>query len=382
MKKKLMFLILIIVIISVPMTSFGIVDITSKSALLMDYGSGEIIFAVNENDKLPPASVTKVMTLLLTMEAIDNGRISLDDKFVISEYAASMGGTQVYLEQGETQTVEDLIKAVSIRSANDAAVALGEGISGSNEAFIKLMNERAKELGMQNTHFSNASGLPMENHYTTAYDIGLMSRELIKHKNIVKYLTTYMEDIYVGRKKDEIQTLVNTNKLVKDYEGTTGIKTGSIDAAGYCLSASAKRDDLHLIAVILGGKSSALRFEEAKKLLDYGFANYDSIEIGKKGDVVGTFPIEKSDKNYIDLVLNRDVYSLISKENKGKVEKKIVYNEGIKSPLLEGQVIGELIVLIDGNEVDKIDLVAKNDVNNASILLLFKKTIKSFITGK
>ena len=377
-----MFLILIIVIISVPMTSFGIVDITSKSALLMDYGSGEIIFAVNENDKLPPASVTKVMTLLLTMEAIDNGRISLDDKFVISEYAASMGGTQVYLEQGETQTVEDLIKAVSIRSANDAAVALGEGISGSNEAFIKLMNERAKELGMQNTHFSNASGLPMENHYTTAYDIGLMSRELIKHKNIVKYLTTYMEDIYVGRKKDEIQTLVNTNKLVKDYEGTTGIKTGSIDAAGYCLSASAKRDDLHLIAVILGGKSSALRFEEAKKLLDYGFANYDSVEIGKKGDVVGTFPIEKSDKNYIDLVLNRDVYSLISKENKGKVEKKIVYNEGIKSPLLEGQVIGELIVLIDGNEVDKIDLVAKNDVNNASILLLFKKTIKSFITGK
>lgn len=382
MKKKLMFLILIIVIISVPMTSFGIVDITSKSALLMDYGSGEIIFAVNENDKLPPASVTKVMTLLLTMEAIDNGRISLDDKFVISEYAASMGGTQVYLEQGETQTVEDLIKAVSIRSANDAAVALGEGISGSNEAFIKLMNERAKELGMQNTHFSNASGLPMENHYTTAYDIGLMSRELIKHKNIVKYLTTYMEDIYVGRKKDEIQTLVNTNKLVKDYEGTTGIKTGSIDAAGYCLSASAKRDDLHLIAVILGGKSSALRFEEAKKLLDYGFANYDSIEIGKKGDILGTFPIEKSDKNYIDLVLNRDVYSLISKENKGKVEKKIVYNEGIKSPLLEGQVIGELIVLIDGNEVDKIDLVAKNDVNNASILLLFKKTIKSFITGK
>ncbi len=377
-----MFLILIIVIISVPMTSFGIVDITSKSALLMDYGSGEIIFAVNENDKLPPASVTKVMTLLLTMEAIDNGRISLDDKFVISEYAASMGGTQVYLEQGETQTVEDLIKAVSIRSANDAAVALGEGISDSNEAFIKLMNERAKEIGMQNTHFSNASGLPMENHYTTAYDIGLMSRELIKHKNIVKYLTTYMEDIYVGRKKDEIQTLVNTNKLVKDYEGTTGIKTGSIDAAGYCLSASAKRDDLHLIAVILGGKSSALRFEEAKKLLDYGFANYDSIEIGKKGDILGTFPIEKSDKNYIDLVLNRDVYSLISKENKGKVEKKIVYNEGIKSPLLEGQVIGELIVLIDGNEVDKIDLVAKNDVNNASILLLFKKTIKSFITGK
>lgn len=382
MKKKLISLILIIVIILVPITSFGVVDITSKSALLMDYGSGEVIFAVNENDKLPPASVTKIMTLLLTMEAIDNGKISLDDKFVISEYAASMGGTQVYLEQGETQNVEDLIKAVSIRSANDAAVALGEGISGSNEAFVKLMNERAAELGMNNTHFANASGLPIDNHYTTAYDIALMSRELIKHKGIEKYLTTYMEDILVGRKKDDTQTLVNTNKLVKDYEGTTGIKTGSIDAAGYCLSASAKRDNLHLISVILGGKTSTLRFEEAKKLLDYGFSNYDSIEIGKKGDVVGTFPIEKSDKNYIDLILYRDVYSLITKDKKGKVEKKIVYKEGIKAPLLEGEPIGELVVLIDGKEVEKIDLVAKNDVNNASLILLFKRTVKSFINGK
>lgn len=242
LKKKCISIFLVMIIILNPLVSFGELNVTSKAALLMDYSTGEVIFSYNEHEKLPPASITKIMTLLLTMEAIENGKLNLDDKVVISEYAASMGGTQVYLEPGETQTVENLIKAVSIRSANDAAVALGEAISGTNEGFIKLMNERAKSLGMNNTHFSNASGLPSENHYTTAYDIALMSRELLKYEGLQKYLTTYMEEIVVGKNKDDTQVMVNTNKLIRDYDGTTGIKTGSTNAAGYCLSASAKEE--------------------------------------------------------------------------------------------------------------------------------------------
>lgn len=382
MRNKVVSIILVLIMISFPIISFGEIDITSKSALLMDYNTGRVIFALNENEKLPPASVTKIMTLLLAMEAIEKGKITFDSKIVISEYAASMGGTQVYLEPGETQRVEDLIRAVIIRSANDAAVALGEGISGSNESFIKLMNDRAKELKMVNTHFANSSGLPIDDHYTSAYDIALMSRELLKYDSISKYLTSYMEDLLVGRKKDDTQTMVNTNKLIRDYDGTTGIKTGSIDSAGYCMSASAKRGDLQLIAVILGGKSSAIRFTEAKKLLDYGFANYDSITIGKKGDIIATLPVEKSDTTTIDLVLEADAFALLPKGNKGKLDKQVVYHDNIQSPIAKGDVLGELLVVVDGKEVDKINLVAKNDVNNAGILLLFKRTVTSFISGK
>lgn len=382
MRNKVVSIILVLIMISIPITSFGEIELTSKSALLMDYNTGKVIFALNENEKLPPASVTKIMTILLAMEAIEKGRITFDNEVVISEYAASMGGTQVYLEPGETQRVEDLIRAVIIRSANDASVALGEGISGSNESFVKLMNDRAKELGMVNTHFANASGLPMDDHYTSAYDIALMSRELLKYESISKYLTSYMEDLIVGRKKDDTQTMVNTNKLIRDYDGTTGIKTGHINAAGYCMSASAKRGDLQLIAVVLGGKSSAIRFTEAKKLLDYGFANYDSVKIGKKGDVIATLPIEKSDISLIDLVLDKDVYALLPKGNKGKLDKEVVYHDNIQSPIKKGDILGELVVNVEGKEVDRINLVAKNDVNNAGIFLLFKRTVTSFISGK
>jgi len=365
-----------------PVLSFAQVEITSKSALLMDFNTGKIIYSLNENEKLPPASVTKIMTILLTMEAISNGKLTMDDKVIVSEYAAGMGGTQIYLEAGETQRVEDLLRAVIIRSANDASVALGEGISGSNEAFVKLMNDRAKSLGMNNTHFSNPSGLPIDDHYTTAYDIALMSRELLKYSSITKYLTSYMEDLVVGKKKDSTQTMVNTNKLIKEYDGITGLKTGSTSEAGYCISASAKRGDLQLIAVILGGKTGAMRFTEAKKLLDYGFANYDSLNLGKKNDTISTIPIEKADSTSIDLVLERDSYALISKENKGKVEKEIIYKEKIQSPVLKGDTLGELIYSVDGKEIDKVNLVAKNDVSSAGLLLLLKRTIISFISGK
>lgn len=382
MKKKIISIILILLMITTPSISLGEIQITSKAALLMDYNTGEIIYALNENEKLPPASVTKIMTLLLTMEAIESGRIKMDDKFVISDNAAGMGGTQMYFEQGETQTVEDLLRAAIIRSANDAAVALGEGISGSSEAFVKLMNDRAKALGMENTHFMNASGLPIDDHYTSAYDIAIMSRELLKYHELGKYFTTYMEDLLVGIDKDDTQTMVNTNRLIRDYDGTTGLKTGRTDAAGYCMSASARRGELHLIAVILGGQTSAIRFNEAKKLLDYGFANYDSVTLGKKGEVIATLPVEKADVASIDLVLKRDAYALLSKDKKGMVEKETILPDYLKSPFLKGDSMGELVISVDGNEIDRIELVAKNDVNSAGLLLLLRRTFSSFISGK
>lgn len=375
-------IILIVAILIVPIFSYGEIAINSKSALLMDYSTGEVIYSMNENEKFEPASVTKIMTLLLTMEAIESGKLKMEDEITISEYASGMGGTQIYLEAGEAQTIENLIRATTIRSANDAAVALGEAISGSNEAFIKLMNDKAKELGMVNSQFQNASGLPIENHYTSAYDIGLMSKELLKYDALYPFMTTYMEDLLVGRKKDDIQTMVNTNKLIRDYEGTTGIKTGSTNAAGYCLSASAKRGNLHLIAVIMGAQTSNERFNEAKKLLDYGFANYNSVNLGKKGDLINRIPIEKSDLSSLELVLERDIYALLKKEEQGDIQKDIVLSENIAPPIAKGDKLGEVIITLDGKELDRVGLISKNDVNEAGFLLLFKRTITNFISGK
>ena len=382
LKKKLVSILLIIAVIISPYIAYGDVDITSKSAVLMDYNTGKLIYALNEHEKLPPASVTKIMTLLLTMEAISSGKIKLNDKVSISEYASKMGGTQVYLEPGESQTVEDLIKAVSIRSANDAAVALGEFISGSNEVFVKLMNDRAKSLGMENTNFVNTSGLPADDHYTTAYDIALMSRELLKCTEIQKYLTTWMEDLAVGKKKDNTQTMVNTNRLIRDYDGTTGIKTGSTNAAGYCMSASAKRGDLQFIAVILGGKTSAVRFEESKKLLDYGFANYDSLLLGKKGDVMATLSVEKAKNISLDIVLENDVFALLPKGSNGKVDTELIHPDNVDPPVKQGDLLGEMVVRVDGKEVERANLVAKQDLENADFLTLFTRTIKNFISGR
>lgn len=382
LERRIVSILLILSIIIFPVVSFGEVNITSKSAILMDFNTGKVLYAQNEDEKLPPASVTKIMTLLLTMEAIDKGKIKLDDKVNISEHASKMGGTQIYLEPGESQKVEDLIKAVSIRSANDASVALGEFISGSHESFVKLMNERAKTLGMLNTNFMNASGLPQENHYTSAYDIALMSRELLKYPEIQKYLTTWMEDIAVGRKKNDIQTMTNTNRLIKDYSGTTGIKTGSTNEAGYCISASAKKGELQLISVILGGKTSAIRFEEAIKLLDYGFANYDSKMLGKKGDIKVKIPLDKAKELNVDLVLENDLFALMPKGSNGKVETELVHPEVLYPPIKHGDILGELIIKIDGKEVERVNLISKQNIENASFFTLLKRTAANFISGK
>lgn len=382
MKIKLTSIILIIVILSISTVAYGEIEIEADSALLMDYKSGEIIYAKDKDKELVPASITKIMTLLITMEALNNNKIKLTDEVIISEYASSMGGTQLYLDAGEKQTVENLIKAVSIRSANDAAVALGEYISGSNEGFIKLMNDKAKELEMENTHFSNSTGLPKENHYTTAYDIAIMSRELLRYTDIIDYLSTYMEDINVGKEKKSTQTMVNTNKLIKEYNGITGIKTGFTNEAKHCISASAKRDNLHLISVIMGAETSELRFNEAKRLLDYGFSNYESIMIGNEGDIISIIPVEKGKTNNVEIVMEDNSYILLPKGKESNIEKDIQIPTHIDAPIDQEKIIGQMNILIDDKKVDEVNLIARNNIKKASFIDLLNKSIKNFIFNK
>ncbi len=357
-------------------------NINAKSAILIDYYTGEVIYEKNSNEKLPPASISKIMTLLLGMEALESGKITLSDEVRISAHAAGMGGSQLWLEEGETQIVGDLFKAICLRSANDASVALAEHIAGSEESFVKMMNEKAKSLGMENTNFVNATGLPNKDHYTSARDVAIMSKELLKHNKIHDWLTIYMDEMKVGKKKDKVASLVNTNYLINNYEGATGIKTGSTNEAGFCLSASAKRGNLQLIAVILGGQTSKTRFDESMKLLDYGFANYDSIPIGRKGEVFGKVPVHKGNMEYIEIVLEKDSYILLPKGEDRNVEKEILLPEFVESPIEQGEAIGNLIVKINGNEMDNIKLVSKTKVEKAGFKEMFKKTFKSLLINK
>lgn len=382
MRKRLLSIVLLLFILTTfPLKALAIEDlnIKGKSAILMDVNTGKIIYKLNEDERLPPASITKIMTILLGMEALESGRISLNDEVFISNNASKTGGSTVFLEAGEKQTVENLFRAISVRSANDAAVALAEHIAGSEEIFSKMMNDKAKSLGMVNTHFVNASGLPAENHYLSSYDVAIMSKELLKHSKVHEWLTIYMEEMTVGKKKTSVQMMVNTNRLIKDYEGATGIKTGSTNAAGHCLSASAKRGDLHLIAVILGAKDSATRFEEAKKMLDYGFANFETSIIGKKDDVIARIPVEKGKDLEVELILKEDSYILLPKGNKANIQKEIVIPDIVDAPISAGDKIGSLIISVDGKEIDKINLVSRTNVNKANFLNIFTRTLKNYL---
>lgn len=381
MKKRLVSITLIILLLasfSLETIAVEELDVKGKSALIMDANTGQVIYELNKDERLPPASIAKIMTILLGLEAVKSRKISLSDEVLVSEYASSMGGTQVYLDIGEVQIVEELFKAIAIRSANDAAVALAEYIAGSEAAFVKMMNKRAKELGMNNTHFKNANGLPNEEHYVSAYDVALMSKEILKYDIAKEWLTTYMYDMKVGKKKDKIQTLVNTNKLIKQYQNVTGVKTGSTNEAGYCLSASAKRGNLELIGVIMGADTSKDRFNEAKRMLDFGFANYDSLMIGKKGDIIDSIKVEKGHVSTIDAILKEDSFVLVSKGQEGNVHKEVLLEESIKAPLKAGKEIGSMIISLNGKEIDRIKLVAKNNVKKASFLDMLKRSLILF----
>jgi D-alanyl-D-alanine carboxypeptidase (penicillin-binding protein 5/6) len=366
------------------MNKTSVTELKAKGAVLIDCNSGVVLQEKNSNEKLPLASVTKVMSMLLIMEAVDSGKLTYDTKVTVSDHSYRMGGSQVWLEPGEIFTVHELLQAVAIRSANDATVALAEAVAGSEEAFVSMMNDRAQELGMKNTHFLDCSGLTDNGHYSSAYDIALMSRELLlNHPDITKYTTTWQAKFRENTPGKKPVALDNTNKLVHYYEGTVGLKTGYTDVAGHCLSASAVRNGQQLIAVVLGEPDSNTRFAEARKLLDYGFANFETTLVNSKGEEVQPVEVKKGLQPQINAVYKQDVKLLLKKGEKGKIERKLKLAENLTAPVAKGQKIGEIIYMISGNEVGTADLVASNDVQKASFLRLFLRMLQEwFILGR
>ena len=354
------------------------INISSKSAILIDASTGSVLYEKNCHEKLPPASVTKVMTMLLICEALESGKIKINDQVTVSEKASSMGGSQIFLEVGETQTVDTLLKGIAVASANDACVAMAEYIGGSVEEFVDMMNKKAKQLNMKDTNFVNTNGLPVENHYTSAYDIALMSRELLKHKTIEKYLTIWMDSVTVGKKQSKIG-LANTNKLIKYYNGATGVKTGFTGEAKYCVSASAKRNNTHLISVILGGETSKIRFNDASNLLDYGFANYESVNLCSKDQKMYTLELKKADTQKIDLLAKEDMSILIKKgENKDFV-KKIKIEKDLKLPIKKGTTLGKAMIYKDDKLLGEVELVNNKEINKVGYLEMLKRVFSNII---
>ena len=325
------------------------------------------------HEKLRPASVTKIMSLLLIMEALDSGKIQLTDKIPCTEDAAKMGGSQIWLDVRETLTVEEMLKAICVVSANDCVVAMADYLEGSQDAFVKKMNQKAQELGMNDTTFKNCHGIDEDDHLTSAYDIAIMSRELLmNHPSITKYTTIWMDSLRDGK-----SSLVNTNKLVRNYNGCTGLKTGSTSIALYNLSASATRNNLSLIADVLKAPTPAIRFSNAQKLLDYGFSNYTVTSFGQKGDVIKSVEIKKGTASSVDAILENDTEVLMSNGSSKDITQEIKLDDTFTAPILEGQKLGEVEFSINGNVVSTVNLVA----NKSSDKLSFGSIIK-FVMNK
>ncbi|MGC2872272.1 D-alanyl-D-alanine carboxypeptidase family protein [Ihubacter sp. mB4P-1] len=349
-----------------------------KAAVLIDADTGKVIFQQNAHKELPPASVTKVMTMLLAMEAIEDGKVKLTDQVTISERAASMGGSQMYMEVGETHTLEELLQGIAIVSANDGCVATAEYIAGSEEVFVEKMNKRAQELGMRDTHFVNTNGLPVTDHYTSAYDIAVMSRLLLKHKETQKWFNTWQTTIKVGLPgKEKDFGLTNTNKLIKQYPGANGIKTGFTQEAGYCLSASAERDGTTLIAVVLGAKTSPIRNAEVAKLLNYGFANYASVTLAEEGQRVKKITVDKGEPYILHAVTGEKATAFVKKGQEKEISYKANIPKNLKLPLKKGDKIGTLDIYCGDEKLGSCDLVADRNIDKASFFTYYIRKIKN-----
>ncbi|MCM3040210.1 D-alanyl-D-alanine carboxypeptidase [Paenibacillus motobuensis] len=345
----------------------------ARSAILIDADTGTVIYEKHSHEKLPPASITKIMTMLLTMEAIDEGRLKLTDKVTTSEHASSMGGSQIFLEVGEEMTVDDLLKGVAMASGNDASVALAEKIAGSEQGFIKLMNERAQELGLKDTHFANCNGLPVADHYSSAHDIAMMSRELLKYEGITKYTGSYQD--YLRKDSAKPFWLVNTNKLVRFYSGADGLKTGYTSEAKFCLAATAKRDGMRLIAVVLGEPNTKTRNSEVSAMFDYAFSQYALQPIYKSGEVIGKVKVQKGEAAQLELTASKTMSVLVKKGSKlENITQKLVVPEKIAAPVKEGQLIGQLLIVQDGRTLAEFDLNAATAIKKAGFWTLFKRT--------
>lgn len=359
---------------SVNITNNDVVDdnllgLTCGSACLIEQSTGKVLYNHNMHEKLRPASVTKVMSLLLIMEALDSGKISLTDKVPCTQDAAAMGGSQIWLDVRETLTVEEMLKAICIVSANDCVVAMADYLEGSQEAFVNKMNKKAQELGMNDTTFKNCHGIDEDGHVTSSYDIALMSRELLsKHPTITKYTTIYMDSLRDGK-----SSLVNTNKLIRNYEGCTGLKTGSTSVALYNLSASATRNDLSLIGVIMRAETTKVRFSEATKLLDYGFNNFEYKTLGKKDEKIKNVNVNKGIKDEIEVVLENDSGVLLKRGESDQISQEIELEDIVESPIIKGQKLGEIKYLNENGEVlTTVNLISNEEVRKIS----FGETIK------
>lgn len=377
MIKKIISVLLMISIICVSIPVFAEeapLELSCKSAILIEQSTGRVLFEKNPDERLPLASVTKVMTMLLTMEAIENGKINLDDMVVASERAKSMGGSTIFLDTGEEMSVNDLLKGIAVASGNDACVAMAEYIAGSEEGFVAMMNERASELGMENTHFVNTNGLDVDDHYSSARDISLMSRELLKHEKIFDYTTIWMDSLRDGKFQ-----LANTNRLIRFYKGANGLKTGSTDKALCCLAGSAKRDNMQLICVVMAAPTSAERFSDAGKMLDYGFANYAVKRLVEEGESMGEVRVSKGVSESVGAVAKQNYDTLTSKGNNTEIKKEVVLDESVSAPVKKGDRVGEIRLSGEGGLLDAVDIVADSDVAKMTYLNVLSKLMISWL---
>lgn len=364
----------LVVGVAAPASAISDAEVKAPAAVLIEAQTGKLLYEKNSNEKRPAASITKVMTLLLVMEAIDSGKIKLTDTVTASAHAASMGGSDIWLQQGETMSVDDMIKATVIMSANDAAVALAEHVAGTEDDFLTLMNKRAAELGMVNTAFKNCNGLDEEGHLTTAYDVALMSAALIKHEKIMDYTLTWIDHVREGKTQ-----LVNTNKLIRSYKGITGLKTGTTGKAGSCISATAKRGDVNLVAVVLGSSTTDDRFSSAAKLLDYGFANW-SMAV-PEAPVLDLVPVKNGMQPKVEAEAPENQSILVPKGKESEVVSQIILADSLEAPVEKGQVIGKITYKLGEETLSESNIITKNAVEKitfGSTLHLLWVTMISF----
>ncbi len=350
-------------------------QINAKSSILMEYNTGKILYESNADEKLAPASITKIMTLILVMEAIADKRLSLEDQVTASEHAASLGGSQIWLEPGEVMTVDELLRATVIASANDATVALAEAVSGSEESFVAKMNEKAAELGLKDTNFVNSYGLDADGHLTTAHDVAVMSKELMKHELIRQYTEKTMDSLRGGESE-----LVNTNKLIRYYDGCFGLKTGTTSKAGSCLSAIAERNGLTIIAVVLGAPTSKDRFSGTQKLLDYGFANYSFAEIEADTSAFTDIPVRRGTVRFVTPTVTEKFFALLKKGDENKITQNFTLSEELVAPIKSGDTVGYVHIYLGEEELGVIPITAQSGSDELTYFVCLMRLVKSLFT--
>ena len=378
--KKFLLLLLLFLLIPINITAESI-DLApnATSAIIIEASTGTVIYNKNEHEKLAPASMTKMMGLLLIMEQIEKGNLKWDEMVTASSNASSMGGSQIFLETGEQMTVEELVKGISIASGNDAMVAMAEKIAGTEEAFVELMNKKASELGLKNTNFKNCTGLDAENHYSSANDMAIIAKELVKHDKILEFSGTY-ED-YIREGTDKSFWLVNTNKLVRFYQGVDGLKTGYTSTAGYCLTATAKRNGMRLITVVMNEPDSTTRNSETTAMLDYGFNMYGMEQLLNKDNVLGKIKVDLGKEEYVEVVPKEEVNILNNKTNdKRNVSYNISLNN-VKAPIKVGDIVGKINVIENNKTIMTIDVTVKEDINKANIFISYLRNLKDIVSG-